>query len=78
MTGGAWYLARRLRGAGLELRNAVTGQTVTARRGKPTVRIIGEPGELLLYLFGPQGVAEVEFDGPTAAIGLLKSAKIGL
>jgi uncharacterized protein (TIGR03085 family) len=52
VTNGAWYLARRLRGAGLELRNADTGQTVTARRGDPTVGVTGEPGELLLYLFG--------------------------
>lgn len=76
--GGAWYLTRRLRGAGLDIRNALTGQTVRARRGATTVRITGEPGELLLYLFGRQAVAEVEFDGATAAIGLLKTARIGL
>lgn len=78
VTSGASYLARRLRGPGLELRNASTGQTVTARRGDPIVRVTGEPGELLLYLFGRREVAEVEVDGPTAALGLLNAVKIGL
>jgi uncharacterized protein (TIGR03085 family) len=76
--GGAWLLARRLRGAGMEIRNALTGQTATARRGSPSVCVTGEPGELLLYLFGRQGVAEVEFHGPPAAVGTLKATKIGL
>jgi uncharacterized protein (TIGR03085 family) len=75
---GAWYLARRLRGAGLELRNACSGQWVTARRGDPIVRITGEPGELLLYLFGRRGIAEVEVHGSAAALSVLNAAKIGL
>ena len=75
---GAWYLTRRLRGASLEIRNALTGQTVRARRGTTTGRINGEPGELLLYLFGRQAVAEIEFDGPTSAIELVRTARIGL
>jgi uncharacterized protein (TIGR03085 family) len=78
VTGGASYLARRLRGPGLELRNASTGQTMTARRGDPVVRVTGEPGEVLLYLFGRREIAEVEVDGPRAALGLLDNVKIGL
>jgi hypothetical protein len=50
-----WFLARRLRGAGLELEWAGTGNTVRARRGEPTAHIAGAPGELLLYLFGRRG-----------------------
>lgn len=65
-------------GPGLDVRNALTGQTVRARRGRTTVRITGQPGELLLFLFGRQAVAEVEFDGPTTAIQVLKTARIGL
>jgi hypothetical protein len=76
--GGAWFLARRLRGAGLEVCNTVTGQTARAHRGSPTVCVTGEPGELLLYLFGRQRVAEVEFDGSPAAVDMVKAAKIGL
>ena len=76
--GAGWYLARRLRGTGLEICNVVTGQTVRVRRGTPTVRVTAEPGELLLYLFGRQAVAEVELDGPADAIDQLSSARIGL
>ena len=46
-----WFLARRLRGAGLELHWTGTVKTLTARRGRPTACITGPPGELLLYLF---------------------------
>ena len=50
VTRAPWFLARRLRGAGLELQWAGTAKTVRARRGEPTARIAGPPGELLLYL----------------------------
>jgi hypothetical protein len=56
----------------------VTGETVTAHLGSPTVRITGEPGECLLYLFGRQKVAEVQLDGPPAAVETVKAAKIGM
>jgi hypothetical protein len=48
------------------------------RRGNTTVRISGEPGELLLYLFGRRAVAEVDIDGPPSAVALLTAAKMGL
>ncbi|HTQ94053.1 MAG TPA: hypothetical protein VMK84_31620, partial [Streptosporangiaceae bacterium] len=73
-----WFLARRLRGAGLELQWAGTTQTVRARRGKPTARIAGPPGELLLYLFGRQGAAHVEVSGPTAAVEAVRRARFGM
>jgi len=76
--GAAWFLARRLQGAGLELRNASTGQTVRARQGSPTVHVNGEPGELLLYLFGRRDVAEVELDGSMAALDTLKATRFGM
>ena len=71
-------LARRAAGTGLDIRNSVTGQTARARRGAPAVWIVGEPGELLLYLFGRQNVAEVDFDGPVDAIEAVTRAKFGL
>jgi uncharacterized protein (TIGR03085 family) len=76
--GSAWYLARRLRGTGLMLRNSETGQTVRARRGAPEVCIAGEPGELLLYLFGRQDVAEVDLNGPGDAVEAVTRTKFGL
>src|SRR6266699_1884879 len=73
-----WYLARRLRGAGLELQWAGTAQTVRARRGEPTARVAGPPGELLLYLFGRQGAAHVEVSGPAAAVQAVRHARFGM
>jgi uncharacterized protein (TIGR03085 family) len=73
-----WFLARRLHGAGLELHWAGTDQTVRARRGEPTARIAGPPGELLLYLFGRQSAAHVEVSGPDAAIEAVRRARFGM
>jgi len=73
-----WFLARRLRGAGLELQWAGTANTVRARRGEPTVRIAGLPGELLLYLFGRQHAAQVEVSGPADAVTAVRRARFGM
>jgi uncharacterized protein (TIGR03085 family) len=78
VSGTPWFLARRLRGAGLELRWAGTATTVRARRGEPTARITGLPGELLLYLFGRQGAAQVEVGGPAAAVDAVRRAQFGM
>ena len=78
VTRAPWYLARRLRGVGLELCWAGTGNTVRARRGEPAARIAGAPGELLLYLFGRQDAAQVEVSGPAAAVQAVGSAHFGL
>lgn len=75
---GRWFLARRLRGAGLELQWAGTGKTVRARRGEPIARIAGPPGELLLYLFGRQDAARVEVSGPAAAVEAVRRARFGM
>ena len=78
VTRAPWFLARRLHGAGLELEWAGTAQTVRARRGEPTARITGPPGELLLYLFGRQGVAHVEVSGTDAAIEAVRRTHFGM
>jgi uncharacterized protein (TIGR03085 family) len=75
---GGWLLARRLRGAGLELQWADTARTARARRGDPAVRIAGPPGELMLYLFGRQGAAHVEVIGPAAAAEAVRRARLGM
>jgi uncharacterized protein (TIGR03085 family) len=73
-----WFLARRLRGAGLELQWAGTAKTVRARRGEPFVCIAGSPGELLLYLFGRQNVAHVEVSGPAVMVEAVQRARFGM
>jgi uncharacterized protein (TIGR03085 family) len=74
----SWFLARRLHGAGLELQWPGTAQTVRARRGEPAARITGQPGELLLYLFGRQGAAHVQVSGPDTAVEAVRRARFGM
>jgi uncharacterized protein (TIGR03085 family) len=74
----SWYLARRLSGAGLELQWAGTAKTIRARRGEPTARIAGPPGELLLCLFGRPGGVHLEVTGPAAAVRAVASARFGM
>jgi uncharacterized protein (TIGR03085 family) len=73
-----WFLARRLRGAGLELRWAGTAKTVRVRRREPRALLTGSPGELLLYLFGRRAAAQVEVGGPAAAVAALQRAPFGM
>ncbi len=75
---GRWFLSRRVRGVGLELAWTGTSHVVRARRGEPTVRLTGLPGELLLYLFGRQDAADVEISGPSAAVEALEHARFGM
>jgi uncharacterized protein (TIGR03085 family) len=72
-----WFLARRLRGVGLELAWNGTGNVVRARRGRPTARVRGLPGELLLFLFG-RSAAEVEVTGPAAAVDAIQRTRFGM
>jgi uncharacterized protein (TIGR03085 family) len=74
----AWFLTRRLRGAGLALEWAGTADTVRARRGEPTVRISGLPGEVLLYLFGRRGAAQVQLIGPAGPVEAVGRTRFGM
>jgi uncharacterized protein (TIGR03085 family) len=74
----AWFLARRLRTVGLELHWAGTANTVRARRGEPTVRLAGLPGELLLCLFGRHSAAHVDVSGPAEAVETVRRARFGM
>lgn len=73
-----WILARRLRGVGLELAWEGTAETLRVRRGEPEARITGTPGELLLYLFGRERVAQVEVTGPAAAVEAVRGTQFGM
>ena len=73
-----WFLARRLRGVGLELHWTGTTRTVLARRGEPSARLAGTPGELLLYLFGRQDAAHVELTGADDAVAAVHRARFGM
>jgi uncharacterized protein (TIGR03085 family) len=73
-----WFLARRLRGVGLELEWTGTSERVRARRGEPTARLVGLPGELLLHLFGRQAVAQIEVAGEPAAVAAIRETSFGM
>lgn len=47
-------------------------------RGGPRLRLVGAPGELLLFLSGRQRVARVQVDGPAAPAERLRAANLGL
>ncbi|MBY8872736.1 TIGR03085 family protein [Micromonospora sp. PLK6-60] len=46
-------------------------------RGGDRLRLVGAPGEVVLFLSGRQRVARVQVDGPTAAADRLRSARLG-
>jgi len=71
-------LGRRLvRGsaAGVEVATP-DGATAVLRKGTPAARVSGRPGELLLYLSGRRGVADVTIDGDPAAREALAHARL--
>lgn len=53
---------------------------ITAKDGKGgrSVTVHGTPGELLLFAFGRQSVADVELDGSPADIAALRTADLGI
>ena len=65
--------------SGLVLRRP-DGTTAVAKR--PTelgsVTVTGEPGELVLFCFGRQQVADVELDGEAEAVDQLRNASFGV
>src|SRR6516165_4113511 len=75
---GGRFLSRRLRGCGLEIELAETGERVTVRPGSPTALVSGLPGELLLYLFGRQAAAQVELSGPPEALAEVRRTHFGM
>jgi uncharacterized protein (TIGR03085 family) len=46
--------------------------------GEPPVRLIGDPGELVLFLTGRQSAARVEVTGPQELTDRLRTARLGL
>ncbi|HEY3010109.1 MAG TPA: TIGR03085 family metal-binding protein [Micromonosporaceae bacterium] len=46
--------------------------------GGPPVRLVGAPGELLMFLTGRQRVARVQVDAPAALADRLRTARLGI
>lgn len=53
------------------------GGDVVVKALTPTVTVVGQPGEILLYLFGRGRVAQVTLDGDDFTLERLREAKLG-
>jgi uncharacterized protein (TIGR03085 family) len=73
----AGFLARKVRGVGLELRRP-DGELIVARKGAPRAVLHGAPVELLMYLEGRSGAARVTLDGDEAAVAVVRKAGFGI
>ncbi|MFI7437173.1 TIGR03085 family metal-binding protein [Micromonospora haikouensis] len=51
---------------------------LSAGRGGPRVRVVGAPGELVLFLTGRQRVSRVQVEGPAAVVDRLRAAQLGI
>ncbi len=68
-------LARRVP-VGLRIESSRGSHTV--KGGEPVVTVRGDPGELVLWLFGRATVAQVELRGPADAKKKVAGARLGL
>ena len=75
----AWskLMARKLRGAGLELERP-DGERMVARRGEPRAVLSGGPRSSCLFLEGRGEVARVTLSGPEEAQGAVRAARFGI
>jgi uncharacterized protein (TIGR03085 family) len=74
---GARIIGRKARSVALDLVRD-TGETikVSGGDGKPSVRIVGRPGEIALFLMGRKEAAHVELEGDDEAIQFLHQADL--
>lgn len=75
---GGRFLGRRLSGCGLAVEWVGAGELATVRPGAPAAVLSGAPGELLLYLFGRVGAAEVAVSGPPEAVAAVRRTHFGM
>jgi uncharacterized protein (TIGR03085 family) len=68
---------KTLPGVALTLRTPAGNEKAVTKEGAP-VAMIGEVGELALYLNGRKGAAVVTFEGADDAVAVLKNAKFGV
>ncbi len=70
-------LAARAHGLGLELATP-DGRRRRVRSGAAHVVLHGEPAELLLWLFGRRGTAQVRLEGTPEAVARAERARVGV
>lgn len=62
----------------LEIGWAGSGQCAIARTGPVTVRLSGQPGDLLLYLLGRQEAATIALNGDPGAVAAVRRTHFGM
>ena len=70
-------MLRRVEGAGVALAAPGVGE-VPARGPGPSARVTGGPQELVLFLYGRRGAAQVDITGPDEAVAALAAADLGI
>ncbi|HIZ98366.1 MAG TPA: TIGR03085 family protein [Candidatus Janibacter merdipullorum] len=70
-------LFRRTTGATIEIATA-RWQTRIGKGSDPVVQIHGRPGEIFLFGFGRQAVAEIELVGPPDAVETVRTTSYGI
>jgi uncharacterized protein (TIGR03085 family) len=73
---GARMQVRNVKGFGVDLRWG--DEVIAARTGDPRATIAGEPVDILLFLFGRKGAAQVEVTGDLDAVAAVNAAKMGI
>jgi uncharacterized protein (TIGR03085 family) len=72
----AWLALHRLR-ADVLIQAPGYGET-KAGAGGPRVRLVGPPGELVMFLSGRQRASRVQLDGPVELTDRLRTARLGI
>lgn len=74
---GSRMMLRKVKGTGVALEAPGFGE-LPARGDGPSVRLVGGPQELMLYLNGRRSVAAVDVSGPEEARAALDAADLGV
>ena len=72
-------LTMKVKGVHLELIDSEhPDDTISCAKGHETVRIVGRPGEIILYLLGRTEAAHVELVGSDTAVATLEGCALGI
>jgi uncharacterized protein (TIGR03085 family) len=74
---GGRFLTRRIKGAGVDLIRS-NGERIAGRASEHRAELRGEPVDLMLYLEGRKGAAQVELTGSDAAIVAVEGSSLGI
>lgn len=70
-------LMRKTKPVGVVLRRAGDGAQARAVAGTPSVTVTGHPVDLLLFMFGREGAAEVEIEGAAEDVARVRDTSFG-